>query len=92
MGTILRPTRISIQIYGWRQDHLMDPIEIGCTDSPTLHLRTCGRPVVSQLLGASNCYRASSLKSLWPYNNTRLISSKNMSNSQQIMNNSAKWS
>jgi len=79
MGTILRPTRISIRIYGWRQDRLVDPIEIGCTNSPTLRLRTCGRPVVSQLLGALNRYQVASLRSSWPCNNIRLISSKNMS-------------
>jgi hypothetical protein len=53
-GTILRPTRISFQIYGWRQDRLVDPIEIGCTDSPILWPRTCKRPIVSQPLGSCN--------------------------------------
>jgi len=92
MGTILRPTRISIQICGWRQDSLVDPIEIKCTDSLTLWPRTCGRPIVSQLLEAPNRYRAPSLRSSWPCNNIQLISHKNMSNFQRIMNNSAKWS
>jgi len=92
MRTILRPTRISIQIYGWRHDRLVDPIEIECTDSPTLGLRICGWLVVSQPLGASNQYRALSLRSSWPSNNTRLISRKNMSDSWRIMNNSTKWS
>jgi hypothetical protein len=32
----------------------VDPIKIGCTGSPTLRLRTFGRPVVSQPLGAPN--------------------------------------
>jgi hypothetical protein len=36
IGMILRPTWISIQICGWRQDHQVDQIEIRCTDSPTL--------------------------------------------------------
>jgi len=70
MRTILRLTWILIRIYGWRQDHLMDPIEIGCMNSLTLQPRTCRRPVVSQPLGAPNWYRASSLRSLWPCNNT----------------------
>jgi len=52
MGTILRPTQISIRIYGWSQDHLVDLIGIGCTDSPTLRPRTCERLIVSQPLGA----------------------------------------
>jgi hypothetical protein len=28
-GDVLRPTRISIRICGWRQDRLVNPIEIG---------------------------------------------------------------
>jgi hypothetical protein len=90
--TILRPTRISIQICGWRQDRLVDLIEIRCTNSPSLRPRTCGRLIVSQPLGASKRYRAPSLRSSWSCNNTQLISPKNMSNSQQIVTNSAKWS
>jgi hypothetical protein len=31
----------------------VDPIKIRCTNSLTLQLRTCGRPIVSQPLGAS---------------------------------------
>ena len=54
--------------------------------SPTLRPRTCGQPVVSQLLGAHNQYRAPNLRSLWPCSNTRLISPKNTSNYQRIMN------
>jgi hypothetical protein len=46
-GMIFRPTQISIQICGWRQDRLVDLIEIRCTVSPTLRPRTCGRLVVS---------------------------------------------
>jgi hypothetical protein len=61
-------------------------------DSPTLWPRTCRRLVMSQQLGSPNRYRAPSLRSLWPYNNTQLISPKNMSDSQRIMNNSVKWS
>jgi len=38
------------------------------------------------------CYQALSLRSLWPCNNTRLISPKNMSDSRWIMNNFVKWS
>jgi hypothetical protein len=80
--TILRPAWISIRICGWRQDHLLDPIKIGCTNSPTLRPKTYGWPVVSQLLEAPNQYRAPSLKRLWPWNN-------NISNSRRFMNNSA---
>ena len=47
MGTILQPIRISIRICGWRLDRPVDPIKIGCTSSPTLRPRTCGRPIVS---------------------------------------------
>jgi hypothetical protein len=65
----------------------MDPIKIECTGSPTLRPRTCGRPVVSQSLGAPNHYRAPNLRSLWPCSNTRLISLKNLSNYWRIMNN-----
>jgi hypothetical protein len=32
----------------------VEPIEIECTDFLTPRLRTCERPVVSQLLGARN--------------------------------------
>jgi len=52
MGTIHRPIQISIQIYGWRQDRLVDSIKTGSTGSPTLRLTTCVRLVVSQLLEA----------------------------------------
>jgi len=65
----------------------VDPIKIGCTGSPTLWPRTCERFVVSQLLGAPNQYRTPNLRSLWPCSNTRLISSKNMSNYRRIINN-----
>jgi len=65
MGTMLRPIRISIRIYGWRLDRLMDPKKIRSTGSPTLRLKTCGRPVVSQPLGALHQYRAPSLRSSW---------------------------
>ncbi|KAI5562836.1 hypothetical protein BDE02_15G076300 [Populus trichocarpa] len=40
--------------------------------------------------GSSNRYQGPSLRSLWPCNNTRLISLKNMSDSRLIMNNSVK--
>jgi hypothetical protein len=63
-----------------------------CTNSLTLRPRTCGRPVVSQPLGAPNQYWAPSLRRLWPKNNTRLISPSNINNSRWIMNNSARWS
>jgi len=88
---ILWPTQISIMICGWRQDCLVDPIEIRYTNSPTLRPRTCGQLVVSQPLGAPNQYRAPSLRSSWPWN-IQLISPNNMSNSRLIMNNSVKWS
>jgi len=99
MGTILRPIWVSIRICGWRLDRPVDPIKIRCTGSPTLWPRTCGQPVVSQPLGASNQYRAPNLRSSWPCNNTRLSSPKNtttyrqsMHNSKWIMNSFAKWS
>jgi hypothetical protein len=81
MRTILQPIRIC----GWRWDRPMDPIKIGCTGSPTLRPRTCGRLVVSQPLGAPNQYRTPNLRSLWPCSNTRLISLKNTSNYRWIM-------
>jgi hypothetical protein len=89
-GTILRPTWISIRICGWRQDHLVDPIEIRCTNSPTPR-PTCRWPVVSQPLGACNRYRPPSLKSSRPCNNIQPISLKNMNNSMRIMMNSVEW-
>jgi hypothetical protein len=92
MGMILQPTWILIRIYGWRQDRLVGPIEIGCTNSPTLQSRTCRRPVVSQLLGARNQYRAPNLESWRPYKNIRPISMKNMNDSLRIMKNSVEWS
>ena len=52
------------------------PNKIEYTGSPTLWLRTCGRPVVTQSLEALNQYRASNLRSSRPYNNTWLISQK----------------
>ena len=99
MGMILRPIPISIRICGWRLDRPVDPIKIGCTGSPTLRQRTCGRPVVSQPLGAPNQYRAPNLRSSWPCSNTRLSSPKNTTiyrrsihNSKRIMNSFTKWS
>jgi len=99
MEMILRPIRISIRICGWRLDRLVDLIKIGYTGSSTLRPRTCGRPVVSQPLGAPNQYRAPNLRSSWPWSNTRLSSPKNTTtyrrgiyNSRQIMNSFAKWS
>ena len=99
MRTILQPIRISIRIYGWRLDRPVDPVKIGCTGSPSLRLRTCGRPIVSQPLGAPNQYQAPNLRSLWPCNNTQLSSPKNTTtywrsihNSKRIMNSFAKWS
>jgi len=89
-GTILRPTWISIRICGWRQDHLVDPIEIRCTNSPTPR-PTCRWPVMSQPLGACNRYRPPSLKSSRPCNNIQPISLKNMNNSIRIMMNSVEW-
>ena len=85
MGTILRPIRIVIQICGWRWDRLVDPKKIGSTGSPTLRPKTCGRPVVSQPLGALHQYRAPSLRSSWPWNN-------NMNDFRRIMISSVKWS
>jgi hypothetical protein len=99
MGTILRSIRILIRICGWMLDRPVDPIKIRCIGSPTLRPRTCGRPVVSQSLGAPNQYRAPNLRSLWSCSNTRLNSPKNTTtyqrgihNSRQIMNSFAKWS
>jgi len=88
IGTILWPIRNSIRIYGWRLDHLVDPIKIRFTGSPTLRLRTCGRPVVFQPLGALNQYRAPNLRSSWPCSNTRLNSPKNTTTYQRRMHNS----
>jgi hypothetical protein len=61
------------------------PKKIRSTGSPTLQPKTCGRPVVSQPLGALRQYRAPSLRSSWPWNN-------NMNNSRRIMISSIKWS
>jgi len=85
MGTILRSIRISIRIYGWRSDCLVDPIKIGSRGSPTLRPKTCVRPVVSQPLGALHQYRAPSQRSSWPWNN-------NMNASRRIIISSVKWS
>jgi len=85
MGIILRRIRISIQICGWRWDRLVDPKKIKSTGSPTLRPKTCGRPVVSQPLGALHQYRAPSLRSSLPWNN-------NINNSWWIMISSVKWS
>jgi hypothetical protein len=63
------------------------PNKIRCTGSPTLRPKTCSRPVVSQLLGAPNQYRASNLRSSWTCSNTRLSSSKNTSTYRWLMNN-----
>ena len=84
MGTILWP----IRIYGWRLDRLVDPIKISFTGSPTLRPRTCGRPVVFQMLGAPNLYRAPNLRSSWPCSNTRLNSPKNTTTYQRRMHKS----
>jgi len=88
MGMILWPFRNSIRICEWRLDRLVDPIKIRFTGSLTLRPRTCGRPVVFQLLGAPNQYRAPNLRSLWPCGNTRLISPKNTTTYQRSMHNS----
>jgi len=64
MRTLLRPIHNSIQNYGWRQDCLVDPIEIGFTISQTLWSRTCGRPKVFQLLDTCNQFWALKLWSL----------------------------
>jgi hypothetical protein len=85
MGTIFRPIQILIQICGWRWDHMVDSKKIGSTGSPTLRPKTCGRPVVSQPLGAHHQYRAPSLRSWLPWNN-------NINNSRRIMISSVKWS
>jgi hypothetical protein len=52
--TILQPSWISIQICGWRQDCLVDSLEIRCTDSLILRPRTYGRPVVFRPLDVRN--------------------------------------
>ena len=88
MGTILWPIRNSIRICGWKLDRLVDPIKIGFTSSLTLRPRTCGRPVVFQLLGAPNQYRAPNLRNSWPCSNTRLSSPKNTTTYQWRMHNS----
>jgi hypothetical protein len=63
MVTILWPIQISIQICGWRHDCLVDHIEIGCTVSLTLRLRTCERPTMFQPLDVCNRFRALKLQS-----------------------------
>jgi hypothetical protein len=78
MGTIRRPIQISIQICGWRWDHLVDPIKIGSTGSPTLRLKTCVRLVVSQPLEALHQYRTPCLRSSLRWNNK-------INNSRRIM-------
>jgi len=87
MGTIFWPIRNSIRICGWRLDCLVDPIKIGFMGSPTLRPTTCDRPVVFQLLGAPNQYRAPNLRSSWPCSNTRLNSPKNMTTYQRSTRN-----
>jgi hypothetical protein len=87
-GTIFWPIQNSIRICGWRLDHQMDPIKIRFTGSLTLRPTTCSRPVVFQLLGAPNQYRAPNLKSSWPCSNTRLSSPKNMTTYQWSTRNS----
>jgi hypothetical protein len=47
--TILRSIRILNQIYGWKQDHLMNPIEIRCMISLTLLPMTYGRSMFQLL-------------------------------------------
>jgi len=88
MGIIFWPIRNSIRICGWRLDRLVDPIKIGFTGSPTLRLRTCGRPIVFQPLGSPNQYRAPNLRSSWPCSNTWLSSPKNTTTYQRLMHNS----
>ena len=90
MGMILRLTRISIWICGWRQDRLVDHIEIECTNSPTLQLRTWRRPVMSQPLGAWNRYRAPSLRSLQPRDTTKRLMSSPKCRSVEVINNPAR--
>jgi len=88
MGTILWPIRNLIRICGWRLDRLVDPIKIRFTGSPTLRPRTWGRPVVFQLLGAPNQYRAPNLRSSWPCSNTRLSLPKTTTTYQRSIHNS----
>jgi hypothetical protein len=87
-GTIFWPIRNSIRICGWRLDRQMDPIKIRFTGSLTLRSTTCGRPVVFQLLGAPNQYRAPNLRSSWPCSNTQLNSPKNTTTNQWSTRNS----
>jgi len=87
-GMIFWPIRNPIRICGWRLDRQVDPIKIRFTGSPTLRPTTCGWPVVFQLLGAPNQYRAPNLRSLWPYSNTRLSSPKNTTTYQRSTHNS----
>jgi len=88
MGMIFWPIRNSIRICGWRLDRQVDPIKIGFTGSPILRPTTCGRPVVFQLLGAPNQYRAPNLRSLWPCSNTWLSSPTNTTTYQRSTHNS----
>jgi len=82
-GMIFWPIRNSIQICGWRLDRQVDPIKIGFTGSPTLQPTTCERPVVFQLLGAPNQYRAPNLRISWPFSNARLSSPKDTTTYQR---------
>jgi len=87
------------EIWRWSFDPSGFPdlwMEVGSSDGPDKNrvyrlsnttTRTCGRPVVSQLLGAPNQYRAPNLRSSWPCSNTRLSSPKNTSTYRQLMNN-----
>jgi len=87
-GTIFWPIRNSIRICGWRLDRQVDLIKIGFTGSLTLRSTTCGRPVVFQLLGAPNQYRAPNLRSSWPCSNARLSSLKDTTTYQRSTHNS----
>jgi len=87
-GMIFWPIRNSICICGWRLDRQVDPIKIEFTGSTTLRPTTCGRPVVFQLLGAPNQYRAPNLRSSWPCSNTRLSSLTNTTTYQRSTHNS----
>ena len=101
--TILRPIRNSIRICGWRLDRQVDPIRIGFTGSPTLGPTTCGRPVLLQLSGAPNQYRAPNLRSTWPCSkgatryqrrthNSKNNTQQNLHNKERPMKSFVKWS
>jgi len=61
--TTLQPIQISIRIYGWRQNCLVDPIEIRYMISLILQSRACGRLRMFQSLDTCNRFQALKFRS-----------------------------